>query len=142
MSISLISNNEHWQIWRRGQLYWKIFDSRFHLKSNSRCKGFITVRVTPSFQRYSQRNNFFVQLHFFVSFLSRFVFYSFSASNSLQGGTHAPWSALSLLIHNRDNKPSLLSVRGGTARFINTWSKAGYYDFPLRTRALSLKATF
>ena len=55
---------------------------------------------------------FFVELHFFVSFLSRFVFYSFSASNSLQGGTHAPWSALSLLIHNRDNKPSLLSVRG------------------------------
>ena len=59
------------------------------------------------------------ELHFFVSFPSRFVLYSFSASNSLQGGTHAPWSALNLLIHNRDNKPSLLSVRGGTARFIN-----------------------
>ena len=51
-------------------------------------------------------------LHHFVYFPSCFVLYSFSASNSLQGGTHAPWSALSLLIYNRDNKPSLLSVRG------------------------------
>ena len=54
----------------------------------------------------------FGELHFFVSFLSCFVLYSFSASNSLQGGTYAPWSALSLLMHNRDDKLSLLSERG------------------------------
>ena len=141
LSISLISNNEHWQIWRRGPLYGKIFDSRFLCKAIA---GANDSSLSELLHHFNHTANGIIsrELHFFVSFPSRFVLYSFSASNSLQGGTHAPWSALSLLIHNRDNKPSLLSARGGTARFINTWSKAGYYDFPLRTRALSLKATF
>ena len=63
-----------------------------------------------------------------------------SSIKFLTGRTHAPLrSALSLLIRNRDNKPSLLSVRGPRPDFTNTWSNAGYYDFALRTRCFVTK---